>query len=328
MKLISKIFRHSPRSLAGNPWIPCQKPQGMTAFILALTLIPSLAFAKLQVVATTEDLAAIAREIGKDQIDVTAISKGYQDPHFVDPKPSFLLKLGRADLMIIVGMELEVGWLPPLLQNARNSKILPGNAGYLDASEGCHVLQKPTGTVDRSMGDVHPFGNPHYWTDPENGRVIAKHIAEKLSALDRSNAAQYAANLKQFEDRLSAKEKEWNTIAASFKGVKVITYHNSWPNFAEVFGLNIVNHVEPKPGIPASPAHVQDLINQIKRDKIPLLLIEPYFDEKLPQKIAAETGAQMLLFPPSVGGVKEIKTYFDLFDYDLNLIKKSLGGQS
>jgi zinc/manganese transport system substrate-binding protein len=293
--------------------------------LAAVALVaPSLLFAKLQVVTSTEDLAAIAREIGKDKIDVTAIAKGYQDPHFVDPKPSYLLKLGRADLLIIVGMELEVGWLPPLLQNARNTKILPGNPGYLDASEGCHILQKPTGTVDRSMGDVHPFGNPHYWTDPENGRAIARRISEKLSELDGAHAAEFAASLKQFEETLSAKERKWNAIAATFKGVKVITYHNSWPNFAQTYGLDIVNHVEPKPGIPPSPAHVQDLIKEIKRDKIPLLLIEPYFDEKLPQKIAEETGAKMLLFPPSVGGVKEIKTYFDLFDYDLSLLKKSL----
>ncbi len=292
--------------------------------LAVVMLVPALVFAKPQVVTSTEDLAAIARAIGKDNIDVFAIAKGYQDPHFVDPKPSYLLKLGRADLLIIVGLELEVGWLPPLLQNARNTKILPGNPGYLDASEGCHILQKPTGTVDRSMGDVHPFGNPHYWTDPENGRVIARHVAEKLSSLDGAHASDYAANLKQFETTLSAKEKDWNAIAATFKGVKVITYHNSWPNFAQVYGLDIVNHVEPKPGIPPSPGHVQDLIEQIKREKVSLLLIEPYFDEKLPQKIAADTGAKMLLFPPSVGGVKEIKTYFDLFDYDLGLIKSNL----
>ena len=198
----------------------------------------------------------------------------------------------------------------------------------MDASEGCHVLQKPTGVVDRSMGDVHPL-----WQSAlldrirKNGRVIAKHIAEKLTELDQPHAADYAANLKQFEDKLTAKEKEWNTMAATFKGVKVITYHNSWPNFADAYGLNIVNHVEPKPGIPPSPAHVQDLINQIKREKIPLLLIEPYFDDKLPSKIAADTGAKMLIFPPSVGGAKDIKTYFDLFDHNIKAIADAVGGK-
>jgi len=299
----------------------------LASLTAVLFFVPALAAAKLQVVATTEDIASIARDIGKDNIDVFAIAKGYQDPHFVDPKPSYLLKLGRADVLMIVGLELEVGWLPPLLQNARNSKIIPGNPGYMDASDGCHVLQKPTGVVDRSMGDVHPYGNPHYWTDPENGRIMAKHIADKLSELDKAHAADYAGNLKTFEDKLTAKEKEWNTTAATFKGVKVITYHNSWPNFAEAFGLNIVNHVEPKPGIPPSPAHVQSLIAQIKQDKIPLLLIEPYFDDKLPSKIAADTGAKMLIFPPSVGGSKEIKTYFDLFDHDINLLAEAVGGK-
>jgi zinc/manganese transport system substrate-binding protein len=297
------------------------------AAILTVCLIPTIAFAKLQVVATTEDLAAIAREIGRDQIDITAIAKGYQDPHFVDPKPSFLLRLRRADLLIVVGLELEVGWLPPLLQNARNSRILPGYSGFLDASDGCDILQKPQGTIDRSMGDVHPFGNPHYWTDPENGRVIARHIAAKLAELDPAQAAQYGANLKSFEERLTEKEKAWQALAASFRGVRVITYHNSWPNFAKAFGIVIVNHVEPKPGIPPSPSHVQDLIQQIKQQKVPLLLMEPYFDVKLPQKIAHDGGATLLIFPPTAGGIKEIKTYFDLFDYDLKLLRDAIQGK-
>ena len=269
MKLLSKLNRHSPRSLAGNPWIPCQWPQGMTFTVLLALLLPTMASAKPQVVATTEDLASIAREIGQDKVDVFAIAKGYQDPHFVDPKPSYLLKLGRADALIIVGMELEVGWLPPLLQNARNTRILPGNLGYIDASEGCHILQKPTGTVDRSMGDVHPFGNPHYWTDPENGRVIARHIAEKFAQLDGAHAADYTAGLKAFETKLTAKESEWNAIAASFRGVKVITYHNSWPNFAEAFGLNIVNHVEARHPAVAGPCAGPDQADQAGKDPAP-----------------------------------------------------------
>jgi zinc/manganese transport system substrate-binding protein len=295
--------------------------------VLALCIAPSSGLATLRVVATTQDLAAIAREIGGDTIDVTAIAKGYQDPHFVDPKPSYLLKLREADLLVIVGLELEVGWLPPLLQNARNSRILPGNPGFLDASEGCEILQKPQGSIDRSMGDIHPFGNPHYWTDPENGRIIARRIASKLENLDSPHAAQYGQNLKRFESELTEKEKKWKELAASFNGVKVITYHNSWPNFCHAFGMVVANHVEPKPGIPPSPGHVKDLEDQIRQEKIQLLLVEPYFDEKLPQKIAHETGAKLLMFPPSVGGVSEIKTYFDLFDYDLNLLKEALAGK-
>ncbi len=287
-------------------------------------LLPQMAWAKLLVVTTTEDLAAIAREIGKSEIDVFAIAKGYQDPHYVDPKPSYLLKLRNADLLVLIGLELEVGWLPPLLQNARNSKILPGNPGHLDASEGCHIFQKTTGTIDRSMGDIHPFGNPHYWTDPENGLIIARRLAQRLSELDAAHADSFSVNLKDFEARLRLKQKEWGTLARSFRGVHVITYHNSWPNFVSAFGISVVNFIEPKPGVPPSPAHVQSLIAQIRAQAIPLILVEPYFDIKLPQKIAHDTGAQVVSFPPSVGGAKEIRTYLDLFDYNLTLLKQAL----
>jgi zinc/manganese transport system substrate-binding protein len=296
--------------------------------VLLAGLLSSGVFAKLQVVTTTEDLAALAREISGDRAAVVSIAKGYQDPHFVDAKPSYLLKMRSADLLIVVGRELEVGWLPPLLTNARNAKILPGGAGFMDASDGCDILQQVSGRVDRSMGDVHPFGNPHYWLDPENGRVIARRIAKKLSELDPANQKEYQDHLGRFESALSEKEKSWKALAGSFKGVSVITYHNSFPNFEKAFGLQVVNHVEPKPGIPPSPAHVQELIAQIKKDHIPLLLVEPYFDDRLPAKIARETGAQMLVFPPSVGGQEGIKNYFDLFDYDLNLLKTALGGKS
>jgi len=289
-----------------------------------LCLIPSGATAKLQVVTTTEDLASLAREVGGDLIEVTSIARGYQDPHFVDAKPSYLLKLKKADLYIQVGLELEVGWAPPLLTNARNSKILPGNPGFMEASEGCEILQKLSGSIDRSLGDVHPFGNPHLWLDPDNGRVIATNIARRLATLDPEHAQEYQANLEQFENRLSEKEKEWERLAGSLKGVKVVTYHNSWPNFAKRFGIEVANFIEPKPGVPPSPAHVHSLILQIKAEKIPLILVEPYFDLKLPERIARETGARLLAFPPSVGGKEEIRDYFDLFDYDLKLLMGSL----
>ncbi len=292
---------------------------------LALLTAGAASAKNLNVVTTTEDLASIVSEIGKSHVDVLSIAKGYQDAHFVDAKPSFLLKLKKADLLVVVGLELEVGWLPSLLTNARNPRILPGAAGFMESSEGCDILQKPTGAIDRSMGDIHPEGNPHFWLDPENGRVIARHAAHKLAELDPANAADYEANLASFEATLTQKEKSWSAIAAGIKGTKVITYHNSFPNFAKAFGLDIVNHVEPKPGIPPSPGHVQNLIAQVKKEKVPLLLIEPYFDDKLPRKIGAEAGAQVLIFPPSVGGVTQVKSYFDLFDYDLGLIAKALG---
>ena len=296
--------------------------------IAALVLSAAAQAKTLNVITTTEDLAAITREVGGSHVDANAIAKGYQDPHFVDAKPSYLLKMRRADLLVAIGLELEVGWLPPLLTNARNERILPGSAGFLEASGGCDILQKPTGAIDRSMGDIHPEGNPHYWLDPENGRIIARNIARKLTELDGDDAADFKKNLDQFEATLTEKEKQWSATAAAFKGVKVITYHNSLPNFAKAFGLDIVNHVEPKPGVPPSPNHVQALMAQIKTDKIPLLLIEPYFDEKLPQKIAQESGATMIVFPTSVGAEPGIRTYFDLFDHDLKEIAVALAGRA
>ncbi|MBI4396827.1 MAG: zinc ABC transporter substrate-binding protein [Elusimicrobia bacterium] len=291
---------------------------------LLVFLAPSLALAKVQVVTTTEDLAALTREIGGELVDVSPIAKGYQDPHFVEAKPSYLLKLKKADLFIQVGLELEVGWAPALLISARNSRILPGNDGFLEASRGCDILQKTAGGVDRSQGDVHPLGNPHFWLDPENGRVIARNIEAKLSVLDAAHAKDYEDNLSRFEAKLSEKEKEWDDAASPLKGLRVVTYHNSWPNFVKRFGIEVVNFMEPKPGIPPSPGHVRTLMGQIKAQKVPLILIEPYFDAKLPEKIARETGATMLVFPPSVGAKPEIKTYFDLFDHNLKLLKDAL----
>lgn len=286
---------------------------------------PSAALAKVNVVTTTEDLAALAREIGGDKAEVTSIARGYQDPHFVETKPSYLLKLKKARLFVQVGLELESTWAPALLTNARNPGILPGRPGFMDASEGCEVLQKPAGGLDRSGGDVHPLGNPHYWLNPANGRVIARALARKLSGVDPANAAAYAANLAAFEVRLDGKEKEWKAAAEGFKGVKVVTYHNSWPNFAAYFGLEVSDFIEPKPGIPPAPAHLRALAGRIKTEGVRLLLVEPYFDQKLPAKLAADTGAALVVFPPSVGGEAGIKTYFDLFDRQLALLKGALG---
>jgi len=296
-----------------------------TNIILAAVLCcaPSPASAKIQVVTTTEDLAALAREIGGDLIDAQSIAKGYEDPHFIQAKPSYLLKLKRADLFVQIGLELEVAWAGALLTNARNTNILPGNPGFLDASDGCEILEKPQ-SVDRSLGDVHPLGNPHYWLDPANGLVIARNIAQKLAEIDSAHAGDYEANLAKFKKRLDEKTKEWGALAAPLKGLNVVTYHNSWPNFARRFGLRVVNFIEPRPGIPPSPAHVSALEKQILREKIPLILMEPYFDDKLPQKIARDTGGRLVILPPSVGAVPDVKTYFDLFDHDLRLILNAI----
>jgi len=294
----------------------------LALFIPALLLTPVAARAqgKLNVMTTTEDLASIAREIGGDHITVEGIAKGYQDPHFVEAKPSFILKLQKADVLVVVGRELEIGWLPPLIQQSRNSKIQPGSAGYIDASLQATILEVPTGQVTRAMGDVHPLGNPHYWMDPENGKRIGKEIADKLSELRQNDKAYFAQRLADFTTRLDAAEKRWLAQLAPYKGTKVVTYHRSFPNFAERFGLDIIGYVEPKPGIPPSPQHTLDLINDMKRQNVKVMLIEPYFDLKTPNAIGRDTGAQVLVMPPSVGGVKEITDYFKLFDYDINLL--------
>lgn len=301
-----------------------------TNTLAATLLLVGLAIpaqAKLRVVTSLEDLASIADTIGGDRVETVALAKGYQDPHFVDAKPSFILKLSRADLLIVAGLELEIGYLPPLIDQSRNEKIHPGSPGYLDASIGCDILQRPTQVVTRAMGDVHPYGNPHYWTDPENGRVIARAVAAKLAELDPSGKATYEANLAAFEAKLTAKEKEWQAKMAPFAGTRIVTFHESWPNFAKYFKLEIVGTVEPKPGIPPSPSHTLEIINLINEEKVPVILVEPYFDAKTPNYIGDKTGAVVLTFYPSVGGIPEIKDDIGLFDYDVNAFVNAMRGK-
>jgi len=300
----------------------------LIAFLVAVLIgLASPALAKVHVVSSLQDFASIADSIGGDRIETFALAKGYQDPHFVDAKPSFILKLSRADLLISAGLELEIGYLPPLIDQSRNDKIHAGSIGYLDASVGCDILQRPTTQVTRAMGDVHPYGNPHYWTDPANGRVIAHAIAAKLSELDPSGSATYEKNLAAFETKLAEKEKEWSAKMAPYSGTKVVTFHDSWPNFAKHFKLVVMGHVEPKPGIPPTPSHTLEIINLIQAQKIPLVIVEPYFDLKTPNYIAAKTGAAVLTFYPSVGGIPEIKDYFSHFDHDIDAFVNAMKGK-
>ena len=292
--------------------------------LFLMLLAPAMASAQLKVVATTEDLGSLTREIGGDKVAVTSLAKGYQDPHFVDPKPSFILAVSRADLLIVVGRELEVGWLTPLLTSSRNSKIQPGSKGYLDASLTVKILEIPTGQITRAMGDVHPLGNPHYWLDPGNGRRMAQVIRDKLSELSPNDKALFAQRYTDFDQRLAAAEKRWDAAMAPYKGTKIVTYHRSWPNFMERFGLEVMGYVEPKPGIPPSPSHTVDLINEMKRLGAKLIVVEPYFDLKTPQAIANQTSGKVLILAPSVGGTKEATDYITLFDYDIGLLSSTL----
>jgi zinc/manganese transport system substrate-binding protein len=278
---------------------------------------------KLNVVTSTEDMAALAQEVGGDKISVDPMAKGYQDPHFVEAKPSFLLKLRQADLLISVGLQLEIGWLPPLITQSGNPRIQAGAPGYLDASQFCEILETSQGAVSRAEGDVHPLGNPHYWLDPDNGRRIARGIANKLTEMDPTDAAYFQQRFQDFDKRLSAAEQKWDAEMKPYRGQKVITYHRSFTNFARHFGLNVIGYVEPRPGIPPSPGHTIELIQLIKRENCKAILVEPYFDLKTPQSIGRETGAQVIVYLPSVGGEKQVTTYLDLFNYDIGLLIKA-----
>lgn len=291
---------------------------------LLLFPVAADAVAAVRIVTSLQDLASLAQSVGGKRVDAFSLAKGYQDPHFVEPKPSFVLKLSRADLLIVAGLDMEIGYLPPLLDQSRNSKIRPGSPAYLDASVGCEILERPAGVVTRAMGDVHPYGNPHYWLDPRNGRTIARAIARKLSALDPSGAAEYRANLAAFEAKLTEGEKRWDAMLGPFAGREVVTYHNSWPNFLKRFKLKAAGYIEPKPGIPPSPAHVIQLVNLMRARRIPVILMEPYFDERTPKSIAQKTRAKLLTFIPSVGGVPAAKDYVALFDYDVKLLADAL----
>ena len=298
---------------------------GVALCAVALVFLPAGAEAKkLNVITATTDMAALVQEVGGDHINVESLAKGYQDPHFVEPKPSFLLKLRQADLLIVVGLQLEIGWLPPLITQSGNSRIQVSAPGYLDASQFAEILEIPTGVVTRAMGDVHPLGNPHYWLDPNNGRRIARGFAQKLGELDPGDNAYFQQRFQDFDKRLTAAEQKWDSEMAPYRGRKLVTYHNSFPNFAKHFHLEVIGYVEPRPGIPPTPSHTIELIGLMKRENCKLVLVEPYFDLKTPNSIGAATGGKVVVYLPSVGGEKQVTTYFELFDYDIALITKAI----
>jgi len=286
------------------------------SLIFPIVLTSTLA-AKVKVVTTLPDLAALVSAVGGGRVEVASIAKGYQDPHFVDAKPSYILKIQSADLLFKIGMGLEL-WLDPLVINARNAKLK-----VIDCSRGVPVLEVPS-NVDRSMGDIHAFGNPHIWLDPANGKIILDSIAAALERTDPANASFYEANRTAYQKRLDSAIAVWQETLKPYVGTKVITYHNSWAYFAERFGLGRAGYVEPKPGIPPSPSHLNELINQMKWEKIKLILMEPYFSDKDPNLVARQVGAKVLAMAPSVGAFKGTDDYISLFDYDVNLLVQAL----
>lgn len=295
--------------------------------LAALTFAaPTLTAApKLKVVTTISDLASITSEVGGDRVEVMSIARGYQDPHFVEPKPSYLLSLRNADLLEVVGLDLEAGWLPPLLDQSRNNRIRPGSKGYLDLSRGVEIQDKPTGAVNRSMGDIHAGGNPHYWLDPANAVRIAMQIEKKLSELRPADAPYFQERLNKFKIRMNEANRRWTARMAPYRGAKIVTYHRSWSNFVNRFGLDVVGFVEPKPGVPPSPSHTFELIRLMKEQKVKAIVMEPYFDHKTPQSIADRTGAKLVVLYPSVGGAKSgTDDYFETFDSNVSALIKAL----
>ena len=291
-------------------------------FLSTLTLAAGLfltgtAQAQLRVVTSTPDLYDIARQVGGARVVARSIGQGYQDPHFIEAKPSFVLDLAKADVWAFVGLDLEIGWMPLLLDGARNPKIRPGGAGYVDVSKAIPVIDVPTGNVDRSQGDVHALGNPHYWLDPSNARRIAWLFRDKFTQLDPGGAAIYTGNAKAFEARLGAAEQAWAADLARIKGKPVVAWHTSWRYFAEYTGMNIVGFMEPKPGVPPSPSHLAGLIQTMKRTGAKVIVMEPFYDRKTADFVASKTGATVLILPPSVGGRKGIDDYVALMKYDI-----------
>lgn len=291
-----------------------------------ITAAPSLASAQLRVVATTPDLAAVAREIGGDKVNVVALAKPTEDPHFVDAKPSFIVTLNRADALIEGGAELELGWLPPLLENSRNGKIAAGAAGHVVASEGIKLLEVPT-SFDRSKGDIHSLGNPHYMIDPVNVKIVARNIASHFTAIDPKSAAVYNANLARFNSKVDSKQAEWQKELAPYRGAKIVTYHRDFVYLAQRFGLDVVDELEPKPGIAPSPAHLAQVIGKMKVNNAKIILVQPFQNRKTAETVARQTGATVIDAPQQPGAASNTGTWFDNMDNLVRSIVSGLGAQ-
>jgi zinc/manganese transport system substrate-binding protein len=292
----------------------------------SLLLSAAPALASLNVVATTPELSAIAAAIGGDQASITTLAKPTEDPHFVDAKPSFIVKLNRADALVEGGADLEIGWLPALLDQSRNPRLAPGAPGRIACNKDVQLLDVPA-MLDRSKGDIHAAGNPHFLTDPANAKIVARNIADAFSQLDPKSAPLFQANLKKFSDSLDAKLAEWEKLLAPYKGQRVVAYHDSWPYFARRFSLKIDLFLEPKPGIPPTPVHLAEVIMQIRAEHIRAILVEPYQNRKTAQTVGADTGAAVVEVSQFPGGVKGTEAgYLELMDHNLTALAKALAG--
>ncbi len=293
----------------------------MKKILLMLSTLITCAFAaqaNLNVVATLPDFGSLARDIGGNKVNVTVLAKATEDPHFVDARPSFVVSLRNADVLIDGGAELELGWLPPLLQNARNPKIEVGKPGRVQASQGIRLINVPT-SVTRAAGDMHALGNPHFTVDPVVARTIAQHIAKSFATLDPPNAKFYDTNYKKFEATINAKLQGWRAVLETLQDQHVVAYHDSWPYFGHRFGLKIDVFLEPKPGNPPSPSHLTDVIQKMKENHIKAIIVEPYQDRRIAEKIARSTEAKVVDVSQFPGGIPGADGYVSLVD---QVIKK------
>jgi zinc/manganese transport system substrate-binding protein len=297
-----------------------------TVALVAIAAMGSSSAAQIRVVATTPDLASVAREIGGDKISVVALAKPTEDPHYVDAKPSHIVTLNRADALIEGGAELELGWLPPLLENSRNSKISAGAQGRITASDGVKMLEIPT-SFDRSKGDVHSLGNPHFMIDPVTVRIVARNIESHFAQIDPANAATYNGNLSRFNAKLDAKYADWQKQLAPYRGARIVTYHKDFVYFADRFGLNIVDELEPKPGIAPSPAHLAEVIGKMKAGNAKVILVQPFQNRKTAETVARQTGATVLDTPEQPGAASNTNTWFDMMDNLVHTLTAGLGTQ-
>ena len=290
----------------------------MRRLIIIISII-SFLFGKVRIVSSTTDIADIVKIIGGDHVTVTSIARGNQDPHYVEILPSYMVKVRKADIYFMVGMELDL-WAQQIIDGSRNRKVM-----VVDCSVEINKMEVPTGQIDASMGDIHRFGNPHYWLDPENGKLIARMVAEKLINHDSKNAEQYQSNLTQFENDLNSAISMWTKRFSDLREKNIIFYHNSWPYFSKRFGLITVGFLEPKPGITPSPSQLNQVINQIKENEIEVVASESYFSDRAPKFIESKTNVRTVKLAQSVGAIEGADSYINLFETNLLILAKAYG---
>lgn len=289
----------------------------LNVFIL-LFIISSINFAQIKVVTTTTVLADFVKEIGQEKVEVDYICRGDQDPHFIEILPSYMLKIRKADLFFKIGLSLEI-WAQQLIDGSRNSSLK-----IIDVSKEIDKKDLPTGKIDASQGDIHPYGNPHYWLDPYNGKVIAKEVFDALAEFSPENLEFFKANYERYLNSLSEKLMEWQNKMGKAKNKPIIFFHSSWIYFADRFELNISGYVEPKPGVPPTPSHNAEIFRIIKENKIKTLVMENYYSDKAPNQIAEKTGIKIIKVPVGVYGLDGINTYIEMMDYIINNISKEI----